>query len=225
MIFRLPMSGIVCCAVFGIWSCDRSMDGDDLSPAPPGPREVAVRGPGAEHPAVRPLAHGEKIPDAVLFNQDGETITLSSYRGSVLVLTFIYTRCNMPSMCPLVTAKFKELQSDLAKRKIDGARFLTVSFDGGYDKPEALKEFARRYKADFATWDFAGGKPEDVGPLAKAFNIYYRQSQEGIFDHNIIVAIVDRKGVFRDDFFGADWDVEEAASVIAALAEERSKEQ
>src|SRR5208282_5452465 len=46
---------------------------------------------------------GEKVPDFALINQDGKRIHLSSFRGGVLLVTFIYTRCPFPDFCPLVS--------------------------------------------------------------------------------------------------------------------------
>lgn len=169
---------------------------------------------------VAPLQHGQAVPDVEFVNQDGRKVKLSDYRGKIVIMTFIYTRCNLPTMCPMITAKFKEAQEVIAQRKLSPVQFVTISFDVNHDKPEALKEFAGRYRAEFSNWDFVSGKAEEIGPLARALSVYYRQDQEGVFDHNIITAIIDGKGIFRDDFFGAEWDVKEFIAVVESLVKE-----
>src|SRR6266852_1838087 len=41
---------------------------------------------------------GDAVPDFALVNQDGKAIRFSSYRGKVLLVTFIYTRCPLPDL-------------------------------------------------------------------------------------------------------------------------------
>src|SRR5581483_9858701 len=48
---------------------------------------------GAE---FQPSQREEKVPDFELVNQEGKRIHLSQYRGSSVLLTFIYTRCPLP---------------------------------------------------------------------------------------------------------------------------------
>src|SRR3954465_15504724 len=40
------------------------------------------------------------VPGFPFTNQDGRRISLSQYRGKVLLVTFIYTRCPFPDFCP-----------------------------------------------------------------------------------------------------------------------------
>ncbi|MBI4243026.1 MAG: SCO family protein [Planctomycetes bacterium] len=190
----------------------RSNNADEVS--------MSETDPSKKQQKLDPLTHGQKIPDASLVNQSGKNIRLSDYRGNVLILTFIYTRCNIQTMCPLVTSKLAGVQNKIAKNNVNSVRFLVVSFDSMYDKPDKLKEFAQRYNINLAVFEFAGGEPETVGNLARSFNIYYRNDCPGVFTHNIIVSIVDKKGVLRDDFFGTEWDDEEMVSVIKQLAVE-----
>jgi cytochrome oxidase Cu insertion factor (SCO1/SenC/PrrC family) len=93
----------------------------------------------------------------------------------------------------------------LARDRGVNAHFLVVSFDPA-DRPEVLEEFARRTEVDLKNWDFATGPPGTVGPLARTLNTYFRPSSGEMFEHNIVVAVVDARGILRDEFFGADWD-------------------
>src|SRR5262245_54305242 len=61
----------------------------------------------ASDPAPSPVAgvellkQGAPVPDFAFVNQDGEKVSLATFRGSALVVTFTYTSCPMPTFCPL----------------------------------------------------------------------------------------------------------------------------
>src|SRR5687768_4027459 len=48
------------------------------------------------------LKAGETVPETPLVDQDGRKRSLSSLKGSTVVLTFIYTQCPLPTFCPLM---------------------------------------------------------------------------------------------------------------------------
>ncbi|MBI3074541.1 MAG: SCO family protein [Deltaproteobacteria bacterium] len=163
---------------------------------------------------VRPLKAGDAVPDARLTDQNGRTFRLNDLRGKPFVLTFIYTECNMPTMCPSTTAKLVKVR-DLARARgpWDG-EIVVVSFDPARDRPSRLKAFAKGYTNDFSGFRLATGTEGEVAPLARVLNTYYSENQPGVFSHNIVVSIVDARGILRDQFFGTAW---EPAEVVSAL--------
>jgi protein SCO1/2 len=83
---------------------------------------------------------GAAAPDFTLTDAiTGDTVTLSSLRGNVVALAFLYTRC--PDVCPLTAAQFRAAQKQLGA---DGARvrFVAVSVDPEGDTPAAVKAFS-----------------------------------------------------------------------------------
>ena len=44
--------------------------------------------------------------------QDGKRIHLSQYKGTVLALTFIYTRCPQPDQCTLMSNNFAAIDRE-----------------------------------------------------------------------------------------------------------------
>ncbi len=170
---------------------------------------------------VNTLKEGEALPDAKLVNQDGREFKLSDLRGNVVVMSFIYTNCNLASMCPMAATRLAEAQELLTQAGVTGVRFLLVSFDSERDRPEKLKEFAVRYKVDLSTFWFATGEPSVVGPLARVLNNPYRQSAPGVYDHANVIALEDRNGLFRDDFFGTGWKTEDFIESVKRLTAAR----
>src|SRR5579872_1403825 len=60
----------------------------------------------ATAPAVAPLQAGDVVPDAHFVDQDGRTRAFASFKGAPVVITFMYTRCPVPTFCPLMDHHF-----------------------------------------------------------------------------------------------------------------------
>ena len=197
-------------AIFGLrWAAHRAETAPLEETGTPPPPTAARQAPG--------LKRGDRLPDVRLTDQDGNALRTSDFRGKVLVIGFIYTHCNLPSMCPSVTAKIIETRDRLKNTGKEGAGYLIVSFDPGRDGAERLTEYASRYTTDLSSIRFASAAAEDVHVLARALNTYYREETTGVFEHNIAVSIVDREGVLRDDLFGTEWKVEELVRAVEGM--------
>src|SRR5262245_49852653 len=104
------------------------------------------------------LKPGEPVPDTGFVDQDGRKRRFAGFRGSPVVVTFIYTKCPFPTFCPLMDRHFAALQTPL---KTDPAlaqvQLVTVSFDPITDTPPVLKEHAKTLNADLSRWTFLTG--------------------------------------------------------------------
>jgi protein SCO1/2 len=156
-------------------------------------------------------AIGSEIPDFTLSNQDGRLIRMSQFRGSALLVTFIYTRCPLPDYCPLMTNHFLSLYRSLVKEEPLLARthLLTVSFDPAFDTPAVLREYAERYLRGEATdafnrWDFATGTAEEIRKMAGYFGLEY-WSEGGQIVHSLRTAVISPDGKLVRLYSGNDW--------------------
>src|SRR5580765_8925773 len=76
------------------------------------------------------LKPGDAVPDAAFVDQDTRKRTFSDFKGSPVVMTFIYTKCPLPTFCPLMDRHFATLQTSLRSNAALGpVRLVTVSFD------------------------------------------------------------------------------------------------
>src|SRR5215469_9290505 len=57
------------------------------------------------------LKEGDAMPAFSLTNQNGERVSLDTFRGQPFVLTFVFTRCPLPNFCPRMSNNFEELQT------------------------------------------------------------------------------------------------------------------
>ena len=166
---------------------------------------------------------GEIFPDESLVNQDGKTVRLSSFRGRVLALTFIYTRCPLPDFCIRMSNQFARIQKSLkGDGRLNGKwHLVTVSFDPKFDRPAVLKRYAAEYGADFSSWDFVTD-PDTAGPvirrLADGLGLEYSQD-EGLIDHNLRTVLIDPQGRLVKVITGNEWKPEEVAAEIRRLVQ------
>lgn len=192
--------------------------------------QIAVVGKGEAPPALTPdqiltarvFRTGEVVPDESFVNQEGTAVRLSSFRGKVLALTFIYTRCPLPDFCIRMSNQFARIQKSLkSDGRLNGRwHLITVSFDPKFDRPAALKRYAAEYGADFSTWDFVTD-PDTAGPvirrLADGLGLEYSED-EGLIDHNLRTVLIDPEGKLVKVITGNEWKPEELAEEIRRLA-------
>jgi len=144
---------------------------------------------------------GEKVPDFALIDQDGKRIHLSAFRGDVLLVTFIYTRCPFPDFCPLVSKNFAQIYAQLRKDPALGSqkiRLLSVSFDPKYDSPAVLKKYGRTFDRTtggdpFDRWEFAAVPVKQLPAVADFFGLYYNISGDQIV-HSLSTTVVNPDG-------------------------------
>ena len=166
------------------------------------------------------LKPGEPVPATTFVDQDGRKRRLADFKGSPLVVTFIYTRCPLPTFCPLMDRHFAAMQTPLktdpALRK---AHLVTVSFDPVTDTPPVLKAHAKRLEADLSRWTFLTGDRDDIDQFAARFGVSVARALNDPRDitHNLRTAIVDGDGKLVKVYTGNDWSPEQVLADLKKL--------
>lgn len=136
---------------------------------------------------------GETVPDFSLVDQNGKEIHLLDFRGTAVVLTFIYTRCPLPNFCPLMSKNFAELQKRLTKEFPGRYHLLSITMDSEFDRPAVLKDYAMRYDADERFWIFATGSEEQINTVAGLLGLYFVR-ENGLISHDLRTALIGPNG-------------------------------
>ena len=160
----------------------------------PLPEDAATRIPAAA--GVQLLKPGDEVPGTMLVDQDEQPLALTAWRGSAVVVTFIYTRCPLPQFCPLMDRRFAEIQS-LAKADaaLQGkVRLLSISFDPATDRAAVLRAHAAKAGADQAVWRFATADEATVDRLAATFGVNVIREKDGTITHNLRTAVIGTNG-------------------------------
>jgi protein SCO1/2 len=168
---------------------------------------------------------GDKVPDFKLRNQDGHEIHLAQFKGDVLLITFIYTRCPLPNFCPLVTRNFATINSKLATnpRLYAKTHLICVSFDPEHDTPERLRAYGATYigsdaKSAFAHWDFAVPTKPVLLEMAKFFNVGISQGANDTITHTLSTTVIDPDGKVVQFYPGNEWTPDQIVAVVKKLA-------
>ena len=160
---------------------------------------------------TEPLRVGDKLPNYSLINQENKMIKLTSFRGQILVFTFIYTRCPIPDFCPRMSQNFREAYDALKDININKDwHFLSISFDPDFDTPENLKNYSKAYSSDLKKWSFVTGNSSVIDEMISRFGIIVRRPKASItdWDHNLRTVIVDPNGVIQNIYIGNLWTPE-----------------
>jgi protein SCO1 len=152
---------------------------------------------------------GENVPDFAFINQDGKPISLHQYRGKVLLLTFIYTRCPFPDFCPRLSRNFAEIAKTL--RPTASTELLSISFDPEHDQPKVLREYAfsvahTRDAGLFRRWQFAVARPSDLPKIAQFFALTVRP-EGGLITHDLSTAVIGPDSRIVKWYHGGDWQI------------------
>lgn len=162
------------------------------------------------------LHNGDLLPSVILTNQDGKQIGINDFRGKVLVLTFFYTSCPLPDYCPLMSNNFHEAEKTLVRAYGDKVHLLSISFDTKRDTPDVLKNYGKKYDAQFGYWSFASGTDQEIGKLTSAFGVIY-QPVKGTFTHNLRTVVIGPEGRVRKIFPGNQWTPVDLVREVAAV--------
>lgn len=160
---------------------------------------------------------GDQVPDVALIDQDNRRRSLSEWRGSLTVITFIYTRCPLPNYCPLMDHNFVEIQQAVAKDPdLRGkVKLISISFDPDHDTPPVLAAHAKSLKADPAVWTFLTGDRMTIDRTAAKFGVgVMRTKGSPYITHNLRTAVIGTDGRILHIYSGNDW---KPATVLADL--------
>jgi protein SCO1/2 len=163
------------------------------------------------------LKEGDEMRPFTLTNQNGESISLDTFRGQPFVLTFVFTRCPVPNFCPRMSNNFEEVQTSIktGSSSLAKTRLLSVTLDPDYDTPKVLNDYAAFHHADPKIWTFATGDEKDIDSLTRAFSVY-RQTEGGTISHGLATALINGDGKIEKIWRGNAWTPAEVAAAIQA---------
>lgn len=167
-------------------------------------------------------------PDFELADWTGKRLRLSSLRGKVVGVTFVFTQC--PLVCPTITAKLKLVAEGLGERFGKEVVFLLISVDPERDTVEAVKRYEEAYNI---RWPYLIGSERELAQVWADYGVTVEkrpldaQSGHGshvgsyTIDHTAKLVLIDRKGLMRVQVPGYQWSPEKVIKNFEILAKER----
>jgi cytochrome oxidase Cu insertion factor (SCO1/SenC/PrrC family) len=132
---------------------------------------------------------GTAAPDFRLSNQFGQQVSLSAFRGKVVVLAFTDSECT--TICPLTTVSMLEAKQLLGRAGQD-VQLLGVDANPDATAVSDVMAYSRSH-AMVNQWDFLTGSPAQLRAVWKAYNIYV-QIQSGQVDHTPALFVINQRG-------------------------------
>ena len=168
---------------------------------------------------------GDVVPNFPLVNQSDKKIDLDQYRGKVLLMTFIYTRCPLADYCPRMSRNFAEIDGKLAQDPAlyKETHLLSVSFDPAYDTPKVLKSYGEAYtgrysKETFQHWEFAVPPQDELANMEQFFLLGVTPGQKGTLQHSLSTVVIGKDGKVVAFYPTNDWKVSDVLSEMKQAA-------
>lgn len=152
-----------------------------------------------------------KVADFSLQNQLGNTISLDSLHGKVVIIDFFFTHC--ASICPILTKNMRHLQDALKLRDdmkgVDTTfvQFLSLTVDPTRDSVPVIKKYADRYGVNSEVWWMLTGPKKTIYDFALnelKLGIQDSVSVDSNFVHTDYVVLLDKDRVVRGYYHGTD---------------------
>jgi protein SCO1 len=177
---------------------------------------VVFAKPNDEQPVTSSGFDGSLRPDIVptnftLTDQDGRTVSLASFKGRPLILTFMYSTCK--DTCPL---QANQIRGALDQLGDDAVPAVAISVDPKNDTEDRAKRFIVQKQLN-GRMQFLLGSRAQLAPIWKEYGI---QPQGKAFDHTAYVVILDSKGRQRVSFPVAKLTPEGLAHDVRVLQRE-----
>jgi protein SCO1 len=168
---------------------------------------------------------GDTVPDFHLLNQSNRVLHLDQFKGKVVLLTFIYTRCPLADFCPRMSRNFADVDKALAA---DSALYgqthlLSISFDPAYDTPKVLRSYGGAYTGNYTNekflhWDFAAPTEKDLPAVTQFFNVGVTPGDGKTLTHSLSTVLVGKDGRIVAWYPTNDWDPKEVLADIKKAA-------
>jgi cytochrome oxidase Cu insertion factor (SCO1/SenC/PrrC family) len=121
--------------------------------------------------------------DLELVTQNGQPVRFFTdvLKDRVVLINFIFTHCQ--DACPLISQKLLETRGLLDEAVSGRVYFISISIDPERDTPEALTEFATKFKLIDDNWVFLTGEVQNVEHIVKKLGQY----DENVEEHSTLI--------------------------------------
>lgn len=144
----------------------------------------------------------DPAPPFQLTDQDGNPRSLEDFRGKVVLLDFIWTRC--PGPCPILTGLHVDVQRKLPPELRAKTQLVSISLDPVRDTPAVMREYASKRGVDLANWSFLTGPPEQVDDVVKRYGVGSAKAPDGQIEHVVATFLISPSGQIERRYLGLE---------------------
>ena len=139
------------------------------------------------------IENPETLPEFTLRDQNGRLVSLRSERGTLVLLTFLYTECR--DVCPLVAGNLNAALARLGAERRN-VRVLAISVDPVGDTRKAVRRFVSSHRL-LPQFHYLLGPGAQLRPVWRAYHVTSIRRAKGNVDHTLYTLLVDRDGKGR----------------------------
>ena len=169
--------------------------------------------------AVDAVNQADCLPKLQLTDQHNRPVMLSSLKGKLVLIDFIYTSC--PGPCLTETMKMAKLADRLGSKLGKEVMLVSVTVDPEHDGPAELLKYAQKQDVDRAGWLFLTGSPSAVDQTLTNFKLIRQREEDGSVDHIIGVFLLGPDGREVREYNG---EILKADSVMADINKNLAKD-
>ena len=119
-----------------------------------------------------------EAPDFQLIDQNNSAVNLSDFRGKIIVLTFMDSKCT--DTCPLTAAHFREAYRQFDQNETKQVVFLSVNVNVEASSVADVLETTRAWHLDeIPSWYFLTGNHEELEPVWKDYGVSVERNPDG----------------------------------------------
>ena len=157
-----------------------------------------------------PLEIGQIFTNVTFLDLDSNDVSLSDSDGKFRLISYIFTRCPMPNMCPAVVIKNQYL-AQVFKADLN-MEFVLVSFDYTFDTPTVLKNYYGGILESNPNLIVLSstGHLNDIFSLAGQSYVSFWGVDENDIGHTLRSVLIDPERRLMKVFEGTDWRPEAA---------------
>ena len=133
-----------------------------------------------------------------------EAVSLVDFRGKVVILWFIYTRC--PDVCPLHSEVLASIQEQVNRTPMrELVQFITITTDPEHDTPELFRDYWPKHGLDPVNWTMLTSGPEEPSAtrqMAEQYGLKFTPMEDGYQMHGVVTHLIDKSGNLRARYHG-----------------------
>ncbi|MEQ9619227.1 MAG: SCO family protein [Deltaproteobacteria bacterium] len=157
-----------------------------------------------------------EAPEFTLTDQNGSKVSLSDFKGKLVLLFFGYTHC--PDICPVTMSTLNSMVDQLGEDK-DEVQVLFITIDPERDDQEALRNYVPYFNESFIGLT---GTPEEIELVAKSFGAFYMKEESDstsgyLMGHTSSIYLIDPNGMIILRYPQAKMDPEEIAKDVKRI--------
>jgi|SRR5580692_3405710 protein SCO1/2 len=125
--------------------------------------------------AAEVLEPPKLAPALALRNYLGQPVNIDSYKGKVVLVTFLYTTC--PDVCPLIASDLRVALNQMGPAEAAKVQIIAVSVDPRADTPRSVAAFLARHEMT-GRMQYLIGSAKELGRVWKAWGVGSEQDAE-----------------------------------------------